>query len=273
MPEMVRVMIAEDDPYARAAMAVLLTRDWRTHVVAEAGNREAALRILHSKRRIDLVVLDTENPREPLWPFEVAEVILAERHCPMVCTGTRAEPSVLKRLLAEAYQGYVLKDEIAFALPSAVCAARAGQWVLTAGVRALAEERHWRLPPNRLVLDGRAANPQLTAREQEIARLAIVLNFNLRDLADELHLRADSVGALVSEVYRKLGVPELIAGEDAPEDYFEDERVLRQMRALLPPPGTPLELRPRKVPNMATLAFHLLTRPVVLEGDWGAQLR
>jgi len=35
MAKDIQVLIIEDDPYARDLMTLLLTRDWRTHVVGE----------------------------------------------------------------------------------------------------------------------------------------------------------------------------------------------------------------------------------------------
>ena len=39
MPKDIRVLIVEDDPYARDMMSLGLTRDWRTRVVGEVPNK------------------------------------------------------------------------------------------------------------------------------------------------------------------------------------------------------------------------------------------
>ena len=39
MAKDIQVLIIEDDPYARDLMTLLLTRDWRTHVIGEIANQ------------------------------------------------------------------------------------------------------------------------------------------------------------------------------------------------------------------------------------------
>ena len=47
MQKDIRVLIVEDDPYARDLMALLLTRDWRTQVIGELGKKEEVIDFLH----------------------------------------------------------------------------------------------------------------------------------------------------------------------------------------------------------------------------------
>jgi len=256
MPKDVRVLIVEDDPYARDLMALLLTRDWRTRVVGEAGAEAEALHILNQpSRRTDLILLDMEIPGDPKWP----SVIL--------CTGTRADVETLRRILRAAFGGYILKTQASYALAWAVTRAAAGHWVTTPGVWQMAHDRRLALPQGTVVLDGRGPTANFTRREGELARLAILFNLAQRDLADELHITADQISKVVSSVYTKLGLREILSGEVAPEVYFEDKAVLAQFERVLRHATAKRQGlgRAHKAPDMATLAFHLLTVPVVEE--------
>jgi len=262
-----RVLIIEDDPYARDLMALLLTRDWRTRVVGEAGAEAEALHILNQpSRREDLILLDTEIPGDPEWPFRVAEAARSGVRPPVIlCTGTRADVETLRRILRAAFGGYILKTEVSYALAWAVTRAAAGHWVTTPGIWQMAHDRRLALPQGTVVLDGRGPTANFTRREDELARLAVLFNLAQRDLADELHITADQISKVVSSVYTKIGLREILSGEVAPEVYFEDKAVLAQFERVLKHATAKRQRagRAHKAPDMATLAFHLLTVPTV----------
>lgn len=261
-----RVLIIEDDPYARDLMAVLLTRDWRTRVVGEVGREGQVGNLSH--RRVDVALLDTEIPGDPEWPFRMADNARAGRQIPMIlCTGTHADAGVLTRVLGSGFDGYIIKGEVRYALASAVMLAAKGQWVTTRGVQKLAYERRLTLPARAVVIDGKGPVAEFTQREAEIARLAVLFSFAQRDLADELQIRPDEVGKLVSRVYRKLRVQEILTGELQPELYFEDGAVLDYIKTILKRVARRQSRAGQavKAPEMATLAFHLLTAPEVEE--------
>ena len=66
--EDVRVVIVEDDPYARNWMALLAARDLRTRVVGEVEEPSGLIRLLEkSPQRVDLILLDTDIPSGEDW--------------------------------------------------------------------------------------------------------------------------------------------------------------------------------------------------------------
>jgi len=71
MAKDIRVLIIEDDPYAQDLMSLLLTRDWRTRVVAEVSNKTELEEFLdQGDSRIDVVVVDVEIPGRPELPYD-----------------------------------------------------------------------------------------------------------------------------------------------------------------------------------------------------------
>jgi len=66
MQKDIRVLIVEDDPYARDLMSLLLTRDWRTRVIGEATGKQELIDFLDQPgTNVDILILDTEIPGEP----------------------------------------------------------------------------------------------------------------------------------------------------------------------------------------------------------------
>ena len=269
MPTDIRVLIVEDDPYARDCMALLLARDWRTRVIGEAGSEAEVTRLL--AQPVDVILLDTEVPDDRGWLFRLAERMRKLQHRPVIlCTGTCALYEVLRGVLRGGFGGYILKGEVLYALASAVTRAATGRWVITPGVQQLAEDRRLTLPEETVMLSGTGRVTGFTPRESEIARLAILFSQPKRDLADELQIRPDEVGKLVSRVYEKLGLRDILDEEVSPEGYFDDPLMVKRFRAAREKVAECKQAaagtRKPKVSDMETLAFHLLTVPEVNRG-------
>ena len=266
MAKDIQILIVEDDPYARDLMTLLLTRDWRTRVIAEIANQQelnAFLAEYHPP--IDVVILDTEIPGEPDLPFALTETVRKLQKQPAILyTATQADSRVMERLVQIGFGGYVLKNELLYALGSAVAAVARGEIVITPGVKPLAAR--YSVCRDAHIIKGSRIEDLFTRRESELVRLALIFNLSIRDMADELVLSPEWVSEVVSGVYKKLGLREILAGEVSLEDYFDDPAVLERCREITERTQTKLaDGRLRKAPWMSTLAFHLLTNPYLDE--------
>jgi hypothetical protein len=67
------------------------------------------------------------------------------------------------------------------------------------------------------------------------------------------------IGRYVSKAYEKMGLHDILNEDIQPEELFESERVIRLLRE-----AQERSLTKKRVYNMSTLAFHLLT---MVEGD------
>src|SRR5450759_1282135 len=151
----IRVMLVENDPYARDLMGLLLRRDWRTMVVAETGDMTAVPGLL-AKMRVDVLLLNTEHPTDPHWAGRIIEAIKEIKKPPLiVVTGTHPNPVTLQSLKAPVYTGYLLKGEIAYSLAWAVTLAAEGNWVVTPTIEALAATTGFAFPRQPVILDGK----------------------------------------------------------------------------------------------------------------------
>jgi DNA-binding NarL/FixJ family response regulator len=257
----VRVLIVEDDLYARDMMATLITRDWRTRVAGEAGNETEMQQVLEAKDvRVDMILLDTEVPGDPEWPFHLARIAQQRENPPLiVCTGTQSNLKILAYALQREFCGYIVKSEIRYALAWAVVRAKEGRWVITPGIRTIAAREGISLHPETLVMRGRNPASTFTPREQQIARLAVLFNMRRKDVADELMLSYHHVRGLVTQVYEKLELSDILAGETDPAVFFPGQRkVLERFQK-----ATANESKGKRAGSIeaATLVFHLLTVP------------
>lgn len=260
--KLVRVAIIEDDPYTRNIITLLLIRDWRTQVVGEGDKDIVANHVGHANpnTQADILLVDAEHPVHNGWLEEViTSARAADKKIKLVLLSTHWQPAILHLALRYKCQGYLLKPEIGFSLGWAVAAAGESLWVCTHTVQPHAQTSH---PPKpRLTIDGRDIFAQLKGRHLQVARLAVIFNLRHTDIADELGITPHQINRLVSEVYDRIGLNDLLTGKDDPRRYFQHTKVIeRFLRAQHWEPGQQAAHQARE---KATLAFHLLTVPVM----------
>jgi hypothetical protein len=116
------------------------------------------------------------------------------------------------------------------------------------------------IPENRLILDGRKKIPGFTDHESEVARLAFIFSLGRRDLADELKISEQWSYGLVSELYTKMGLTDIIMGEEDIFSYIGENQIIRNhFEEILAEIGTS-----KKARDLETLAYHLITMPEII---------
>jgi len=259
----IHVIIVEDDPFARNWMVMMGVRDWRTRVIAEVNTPSRLIPILNKRAtRIDFIILDTDVPGGENWIPPILTAIAQRTKYPRIlCTGIKPNPGVMRQLTHPAFVGYILKDEIRFSLAWAISLGIDGHWVITDGIHALASSLRFPLPKPCYVLDGRRVMGHLDERKANVARLAFLFSIERRELADELGIGEDWGYQLVSEVYRELGIKDILEDEKALLDYFgADELIMSYIKKIKQ------EMQSKKKPkDIETLAFHMLTMPEMKE--------
>lgn len=256
----ITVVIAEDDPYSCDLMAFLLARDRRIQVIAEGTE---ALHAIESKDAgvldANVVLLDTELPGEPEWPFLLLRRLRYRKQVKVVCTGTAADETTLRKAMENGASGYILKDEVHFALGEVVVRAAAGSWVTSPGVVATGRRYNIPLPQPAVVISGARRLDALDDRDRNLARLAILFNQPYKDIGDELGVGAGHVGDLVSDLYDRIGLTAILDGQERVSDYFSNPEILALFEAAI----RRRQQSARARSEMKTLAFHLLTLPQI----------
>ena len=155
--------------------------------------------------------------------------------------------------------GYINKNEIRFSLSWAISLAAEGNFVLTRSTFDLFNQANYILPQNKLILKGRDFFLGLTDRENEVAKLAIIFSLGRRDLADELKISDQWCYGLVSELYTKLGIGDILSGDVDPSIFFGESKVINDhYKEIITQLKTSTKAR-----DLETLAFHLLTMPII----------
>lgn len=277
MAKEISVLLVEDDFYARHWMEMLLRRDWRTRVVGEVDSVVDLSRKLDDLNQhhepIDLVLIDTDIPNDQNWLAEVLRSLAKNSPRPAILfTGVAPNPRILKMAGLPNFAGYILKDEIRYALAWAVSLAAEHHLIITPGICGLVESGH-PFPPGTLILNGRNPIAEFSERDAEAARLAFIFSMERRDLADELRISEEYSYGLVSALYEKMGLNDVLKGEVAPEQYFGShpalkahlKQVFENLGKVEARKGATERSKSKKVKDKETLAFHLLTLPEIEE--------
>jgi len=257
----IRVLVVDKDPYVRNWIALLVARDWRTHIAGEVGSiNDLALFIKDKKPRVDVLILEAELAANDYSFKDFKEAISQLSHSPVILFwGLQPDGRVIKRLSQPNFKGYLLKDEIGNSLAWAAAIASGGDWVLTPSIQEALFRLDLALPGKGVVIDGRNLIAELTDREAEVARMAFIFSLDRHDLADELNISKDWSYGLVSSVYNKLGLDEILRGEVDPTAYLgSNELVLDHLRDIIS------QLKgSSKARDIETLAFHIFTMPEI----------
>lgn len=258
MKKEARVLIVEDDPFAENWMALLLARDWRTRVIRETNSLEGMLSALNTGEEKPNFVLLNVDLLGDIHDWSKLASIAAPLIAPLpVLLFGKAAETVTRIDTFPGFCGYILKAEIRHALSWAVALAEPEQWVITPGVRPYF--RRSDRPARVLVLDGRKSIHNLTEHEAEVARLALIFSMERRELSDEIKISEDWSYGLVSSIYHKLGLDEILSGEVDPAEYLghafaENPRFQETLRQAT---------KSRKKNDLETLAFHILCMPEI----------
>ena len=186
-PEVVRVLLADDEHLIRGALAALLALEDDIQVVAEAASGPEALAMARAHRP-DVAVLDLQMPEAD--GVTVATSLREEvPECRAMIVTSHGRPGQLKRALAAGVRGFV---------PKTVSAQRLAEIIRTvhAGNRYVDPE---------LAADAiSAGDSPLTAREAEVLELAAD-GAPIAEIAQRAALAPGTVRNYLSSAVAKLG--------------------------------------------------------------------
>jgi DNA-binding NarL/FixJ family response regulator len=263
MNKEILVTILEDDVFSQNWMALLLVRDWRTRVIAEFKTSVELCEFLNRGfDRFDFLIVDVDLFGETFSIDDICEVLnQSKRKAKILLTGVRPSAQIIRQLSDERVTGYVIKEEVGYSLSWMISFANEGHFVFTPSTFSLAVDMNHILPKNRLILDGRREIPGFTDHESEVARLAFIFSLGRRDLADELKISEQWSYGLVSELYKKMGLTDILSGEVDLFSYIGENKIIRRhFEEIMAEIGTS-----KKARDLETLAYHLITMPNFVE--------
>jgi DNA-binding NarL/FixJ family response regulator len=198
---MIRVMLVDDQPMMRAGLRMVLESADDISIVAEAGNGEQAISILHGARP-DVILMDVQMPvmdglaataRITSDPATTAKVVILT---------TFDRDDYLFEALTAGASGFLLKNAPPEDLVDAVRVVAAGDALLAPAVtkRVIAAAANARP----IQVEQKIVNT-LTDREGEVLR-ALARGLSNTEIAAELFLGEATVKTHVSNLLLKLGV-------------------------------------------------------------------
>jgi DNA-binding NarL/FixJ family response regulator len=207
--EPVRVLVVDDDYYAREATRVLLSRDRRTRIWGLASTLEEGEKLLTdtSVRFAPHVILQdihlTEGPRAG-----ISAIITWKGLCPdakVLVMSMDCEEDVVVEAIRAGADGYVWKNESADGIATAVVQTADGRFVVT---RSVAE----RLLGSAVDLQGYATEilperhpyRELTDAIRETLHLYCVCGMSASEVADELQVSVNTVYSRIKTAYHVL---------------------------------------------------------------------
>jgi DNA-binding NarL/FixJ family response regulator len=198
----IRVLIADDHPFFRDGLRVLVETTPDTELVGEATNGNEVV-TLAAELKPDVVLMDLRMPG--LGGIEATRKVLGEipETGILVVTMVEDDDSVFAAMRAGA-RGYLLKGADRDEMLLAIRAVAHGEAVFGPGIaRRLIQ--YFNSPRAGPYQTPRSIFPELTDREREILDL-VAAGLNNQEIADSLYLSLKTVRNYVSNIFTKLQV-------------------------------------------------------------------
>lgn len=201
MSDVTQVLVVDDDPLVRSALALMLGGQADIAVVGEAADGRAGVGLARELRP-DVVLMDIRMP--VLDGLAATRVLHGDPHPPrvIVLTTFDADDYVVGALAAGA-DGFLLKDTPPGEIVAAIRKVAAGDPMLSPSVTRTLIERVRTDSGSGRAAEAQGRLDRLTERELEVAA-AVGRGLSNAEIARELHLSVPTVKGHVSRLFEKL---------------------------------------------------------------------
>ena len=200
-PSRTRVLIADDHPLFRGAIARVIAEQSELELVAEAADGRAALDKIRELEP-DVAVIDVRMPK-----LDGSDVLAALREeglpTNVVFLSAFLDPKTVYDAVAAGANAYLSKEAETDEIVTAIKAAARGETILGPEVQTgLAEQIRLRAESE--------SRPRLSEREHEVLGL-IAEGLSAPEIGERIHLSTATVKTHLQHLYEKLGVSERAA--------------------------------------------------------------
>ena len=189
-----RVVLADDPGIVRDGLRAVLAGEAGLEVIGEESDGEAALEAV-LRLKPDVAVLDVQMPK--LTGIEVARKLAGQAHTSVVLLSMHKEDSFVQAALLAGASGYVVKEDAARELTSAIRAVARGDTYLSPRIAGSVVGALRRGP--------QTSAPQLTPRERDVVRL-LAEGLTSKEIAARLAMAPKTVDGHRSAIMEKLGI-------------------------------------------------------------------
>ncbi|MGE3245962.1 MAG: response regulator [Beijerinckiaceae bacterium] len=201
MTDVIRVLIAEDDPIVRRAVAKMMSLEPDIEVAGEAGDGVDALQQARAHRP-DVVLMDIEMPR--MNGIEATRKILTELPgCHVIMLTTFDHDELIFNAISAGAHAYLLKDASEAEIAGTIRAVHRNEANLSPGVARKVLDAMRKLLPATNSGTSDVRFEELTARETTILSRIIDGRSN-KEIATELALAEGTVKNYVSRILEKV---------------------------------------------------------------------
>jgi len=258
LPRINQVVIISDDPLSRHWMSQLIMRDWRTRVVASFETFESFQTCLKNRimNKIDIIIVDADNIDFDI-PLFLKVINTQKNGTKLIVIAKSLQPALIKLIKDPSIVGCLIKKEVELSLSWAASEAMKGHLVISKQIEAFLIMEQVKLDRDCIVFDGIEAAEFLTPSENRNAFLAFVLSMSRGNLADELSISPESSWTLISNLYRSMGVKDLLNGDDWIHFNINESKTIKSH--LISESERKFKTNDRSAKE--TLAFHIYTKP------------
>ena len=190
----IRVLLADDHGIVRDGLRAVLAGEAGLEVIGEESDGEAALEAV-LRLKPDVAVLDVQMPK--LTGIEVARKLAGQAHTSVVLLSMHKEDSFVQAALLAGASGYVVKEDAARELTSAIRAVARGDTYLSPRIAGSVVGALRKGP--------QTSAPQLTPRERDVVRL-LAEGLTSKEIAARLAMAPKTVDGHRSAIMEKLGI-------------------------------------------------------------------
>lgn len=196
---MIKVFVADDHHLVRQGICALLAQEKNIEIVGEAGDgREALEKIKLLQPHI--VLMDISMPS--LDGIQATkQICTAKLNTKVIILSMHDKPNIVRQVLREGAQGYLLKKSISEELPLAIHAAIEGHIYLSPRISSVVLSEMLDLNLNK-EKTGEPAN-KLTPREREVLQLVAEGQTN-KEIADILSISERTVEKHRANLMKKM---------------------------------------------------------------------
>jgi two-component system nitrate/nitrite response regulator NarL len=189
----VRVLVADDHPAMRGALARLVREHERLVLVGEASDGEQAVELVEALRP-DVALLDVRMPGIDGLAI-LARLRDSGSSARVLLISGGEDSEVAHEAIARGAAGFLSKDAEENEISEAILAVAAGRSVVSAGLQSGVLD---------LIRSGARDSLQLSGRERDLLELAAA-GLNTGEIAGRLHLSPNTVKSYWQRLYEKLG--------------------------------------------------------------------